>query len=83
MGNELLESQEWKQSDLGEKEKTDLKFNLGTSYILQGQDLPTGLELLKEAVDEYHFAFQGFAHNNIGTAHFYEFIRLSSEISDP
>ena len=36
MGNELLESQEWKQSDLGEKEKTDLKFNLGTSYILQG-----------------------------------------------
>ena len=34
MGNELLESLEWIDGDLGEKEKTDLKFNLGTAYIL-------------------------------------------------
>jgi len=34
MGNELLESPAFNDSDLGEKEKTDLKFNLGTAYIL-------------------------------------------------
>ena len=43
MGNELLESKEFTDNDLPDKDKADLKFHLGTAYALHGSDLDSAL----------------------------------------
>lgn len=72
-------------SILPEKDQTDLKFSLATSIILQGdpETLPTAKEILYEALQYEDPLHQGYIYNNLGMAHWFDFVIRSSQITDP
>ena len=63
---------------------SDLKFSLGTSYLLEGspKHIPIALDIMKEVLEsctDDHF--KGFVHNNIGMGNLFHFVVKTQESS--
>ena len=68
---------------LPEADVADIKFSLATAYAMQGKDIATAQATLKECLDIAPAHMKGFILNNLGMTYFYNFVAMSSEISDP
>lgn len=68
---------------LPSEDVSDLKFSLGTSYALQGEDIDAAVKVLKDCAETCPSENRGFILNNLGMSYFYKFVSLSSKISDP
>ena len=70
---------------LSNDDQCDLKFSIATSYCLKGDlssfDEITGL--FHECIENMKPEQVGFVQNNLGMWHFYNFIRMSTELKDP
>lgn len=67
---------------LNEDDAIDLKMSLGTALTLQGYQLDKATEIFKNAADEANSnMMKGYIYNNLGIAHFFNFIEKSTQIT--
>lgn len=63
---------------LSHEDASDLKFSLGTSYALQGEDIDSAVKVLSDCAQTCPVENRGFILNNLGMSYFYKFVSLSS-----
>lgn len=70
---------------LPQQAQDDLKFSLATSYALKGdlRHFDTAKQMFTECLWTMPDAQKGFVENNLGMWHFFNFVRMSSELKDP
>lgn len=81
-GTELIEEV---SQILPKEDQDDLKFSVATSHALKGnlENFEQVTTMFMECAESMAPAQRGFVLNNLGMYHFFNFIKMSTELKDP
>ena len=70
---------------LQEGDQDDLKFSIATSYALKGDlnHFDEAKTMFQECCESMPATQKGFVLNNLGMLHFFNFVRMSTDLKDP